>query len=125
MKETQHSLFLFPLGLSTPSSFEIILGRCANRAHHEVEVIEEEEEEDEEEKEEEDQAARITHRLRSESEEEARFGDPYRLYLDTSSTTYDGGRSSLSPFSASRGSEVERCSIDSCHGAAFTPLSRR
>lgn len=29
------------------------------------------------------------------SEEEARFGDPYRLYLDTSSTTYDGGRSSL------------------------------
>lgn len=78
MKERHTALSLSPRSIhrTTLSTFEITLGRYADRAHHEAKVIEEEEEEEEkkevQEKDveegndegEEDQAARITHRAR-------------------------------------------------------------
>jgi len=82
---------------------------------------EKKEKEKETEEEKEHQAARITHRPMKRFTR-ACFEDSYRLRLDTSSTTYDEGRRvHRFPLSSLRRSEVERCSIDSCHEAASTP----
>jgi len=82
---------------------------------------EKKEKEKETEEKKEHQAARITHRPMKRFTR-ACFEDSYRLRLDTSSTTYDEGRRvHRFPLSSLRRSEVERCSIDSCHEAASTP----